>query len=170
VNFRESYGIFAVSGILFNHESPRRGAEFVTRKITLAAARIAAGKQKELRLGNLDAQRDWGFTGDFVRAMHMMLQQREPVDYVIGTGETHTVREFLEIAFSEVGLEWRKFVVIDPKLVRPAEVDLLISDPRRARQELGWEPKVTFRELVKMMVDADVALVSREEARSMSPN
>jgi GDPmannose 4,6-dehydratase len=168
VNFRESYGIFAVSGILFNHESPRRGAEFVTRKITLAAARIAAGKQKELRLGNLDAQRDWGFTGDYVRAMHMMLQQREPVDYVIGTGETHTVREFLEIAFSEVGLDWRKFVVIDPKLVRPAEVDLLISDPRRARQELGWEPKVTFRELVKMMVDADVALVSREEARSVS--
>ena len=168
VNFRESYGIFAVSGILFNHESPRRGAEFVTRKITLAAARIAAGKQKELRLGNLDAQRDWGFTGDFVRAMHMMLQQAQPVDYVIGTGETHTVREFLEIAFSEVGLDWRKFVVIDPKLVRPAEVDLLISDPRRARQELGWEPKVTFRELVKMMVDADVALVSREEARSAS--
>jgi GDPmannose 4,6-dehydratase len=170
VNFRESYGIFAVSGILFNHESPRRGAEFVTRKITLAAARIAAGKQKELRLGNLDAQRDWGFTGDFVRAMHMMLQQAQPVDYVIGTGETHTVREFLEIAFSEVGLDWRKFVVIDPKLVRPAEVDLLISDPRRARQELGWEPKVNFRELVKMMVDADVALVSREEARSMSPS
>jgi GDPmannose 4,6-dehydratase len=168
VNFRESYGIFAVSGILFNHESPRRGAEFVTRKITLAAARIAAGKQKELRLGNLDAQRDWGFTGDFVRAMHMMLQQAQPVDYVIGTGETHTVREFLEIAFSEVGLDWRKFVVIDPKLVRPAEVDLLISDPRRARQELGWEPKVTFRELVKMMVDADVALISREEARSAS--
>ncbi len=168
VNFRESYGIFAVSGILFNHESPRRGAEFVTRKITLAAARIAAGKQKELRLGNLDAQRDWGFTGDFVRAMHMMLQQPEPIDYVIGTGETHTVRDFLEIAFSEVGLDWRKFVVIDPKLVRPAEVDLLISDPRRARQELGWEPKVTFRELVKMMVDADVALVSREETRSAS--
>jgi GDPmannose 4,6-dehydratase len=168
VNFRESYGIFAVSGILFNHESPRRGAEFVTRKITLAAARIAAGKQKELRLGNLDAQRDWGFTGDFVRAMHMMLQQREPVDYVIGTGETHTVREFLEIAFSEVGLDWRQFVVIDPKLVRPAEVDLLISDPRRAREELGWEPKITFRELVKMMVDADVALVSREEPRPAS--
>ena len=168
VNFRESYGIFAVSGILFNHESPRRSPEFVTRKITLAAARIAAGKQKELRLGNLDAQRDWGFTGDFVRAMHMMLQQREPVDYVIGTGETHSVREFLEIAFSEVGLDWRKYVVIDPKLVRPAEVDLLISDPRRAREELGWEPKVTFRELVKMMVDADVALVSREEPRPAS--
>jgi GDPmannose 4,6-dehydratase len=170
VNFRESYGIFAVSGILFNHESERRGAEFVTRKITLAAARIAAGKQKELRLGNLDAQRDWGFTGDYVRAMHMMLQQKEPVDYVIGTGETHTVREFLEIAFTQVGLEWRQHVVIDPKLVRPAEVDLLISDPRRAREELGWVPKVTFRELVKMMVDADVALVSREEARSGSPS
>src|SRR5215472_16674122 len=165
VNFRESYGMFAVSGILFNHESSRRGAEFVTRKITLAAARIAAGKQKELRLGNLDAQRDWGFTGDYVRAMHMMLQQKEPLDYVIGTGETHTVREFLEIAFSQVGLDWKQHVVIDPKLVRPAEVDLLISDPRRANEGLGWRPKVTFRELVKMMVDADVALVASGQER-----
>jgi GDPmannose 4,6-dehydratase len=165
VNFRESYGIFAVSGILFNHESPRRGTEFVTRKITLAAARIAAGKQKELRLGNLDAQRDWGFTGDYVEAMHRMLQQPEPVDYVIGTGETHTVREFVELAFSYVGLDWKQHVVTDPKLVRPAEVDLLIADPRRAREELGWEPKISFRELVKMMVDADVALTAREGGR-----
>ena len=161
-NYRESYGIFAVSGILFNHESPRRGPEFVTRKITLGAARIAAGLQKELRLGNLDAQRDWGFTGDFVRAMRLMLQQMEPKDYVIGTGETHTVREFLELAFSEVGLDWKKHVVIDPKLVRPAEVDLLISDPRRAREELGWSPTVSFRGLVKMMVAADVVLVAEE--------
>jgi len=161
VNFRESYGIFAVSGILFNHESPRRGLEFVTRKITLAAARIKAGLQKELKLGNLDARRDWGYTGDFVRAMHMMLQQREPIDFVIGTGETHTVREFVELAFSQVGLDWQRYVVTDPKLVRPAEVDLLIADPRKAREELGWEPKVGFRDLVKMMVDADVALVAR---------
>jgi GDPmannose 4,6-dehydratase len=165
VNFRESYGIFAVSGILFNHESPRRGTEFVTRKITLAAARIAAGKQKELRLGNLDAQRDWGFTGDYVQAMHKMLQQPEPIDYVIGTGETHTVREFVELAFSYLDLDWQKYVVADPKLVRPAEVDLLIADSRRAREELGWEPKVSFRELVKMMVDADVALVRQGDAR-----
>jgi GDPmannose 4,6-dehydratase len=161
-NYRESYGIFAVSGILFNHESPRRGPEFVTRKITLGAARIAAGLQKELRLGNLDAQRDWGFTGDFVRAMRLMLQQKEPKDYVIGTGETHTVREFLQLAFSEVGLNWKKHVIIDPKLVRPAEVDLLISDPRRAREELGWSPTVSFRGLVKMMVEADVILVAEE--------
>jgi GDPmannose 4,6-dehydratase len=166
VNFRESYGIFAVSGILFNHESPRRGPEFVTRKITLAAAKIAAGLQKELRLGNLDAQRDWGFTGDFVQAMHLMLQQPSPDDYVIGTGVTHTVREFVELAFTSVGLDWQKHVIIDPKLVRPAEVDLLISDPRRAREELGWTPKVGFPELVKMMIDSDVALVAREGDRA----
>jgi GDPmannose 4,6-dehydratase len=165
VNFRESYGMFAVSGILFNHESPRRGTEFVTRKITLAAARIAAGKQKELRLGNLEAQRDWGFTGDFVEAMRLMLEQPEPRDYVIGTGETHTVQEFVEAAFGHVGLDWRKYVVIDPKLVRPAEVDLLISNPCRAREELGWAPKVSFSELVRMMVDADVSLVARETVR-----
>jgi GDPmannose 4,6-dehydratase len=161
VNFRESYGMYAVSGILFNHESPRRGTEFVTRKITLAAARIAAGKQKELRLGNLDARRDWGFTGDFVEAMRLMLQQEQPKDYVIGTGETHTVQDFVQAAFAHVGLDWRKHVVIDPKLVRPAEVDLLISNPRRAREELGWTPKVSFAELVRMMVDADVALTQR---------
>ena len=166
LNFRESYGIFAVSGILFNHESPRRGPEFVTRKITLAAAKIAAGLMKELRLGNLDAQRDWGFTGDFVKAMHLMLQQPEPRDYVIGTGETHTVREFVELAFAHLGLDWQKHVVTDPKFVRPAEVDLLISDPRRAREELGWRPVVTFPDLVKMMVDADVALVAREGLRA----
>jgi GDPmannose 4,6-dehydratase len=166
LNFRESYGIFAVSGILFNHESPRRGHEFVTRKITLAAAKAAAGLQKELRLGNLEAQRDWGFTGDFVKAMHLMLQQPEPRDYVIGTGETHTVREFVEHAFSHLGLDWQKYVVIDPKFVRPAEVDLLISDPRRAREELGWTPTVSFPDLVKMMVDADVELVAREGARA----
>jgi GDPmannose 4,6-dehydratase len=161
VNFRESYGMYAVSGILFNHESPRRGTEFVTRKITLAAARIAAGKQKELRLGNLDARRDWGFTGDFVEAMRLMLQQDEPQDFVIGTGATHTVQEFVDAAFGHVGLDWRRHVVIDPKLVRPAEVDLLISNPRRAREELGWTPKVSFAELVRMMVDADVALLQR---------
>lgn len=166
VNFRESYGMYAVSGILFNHESPRRGTEFVTRKITLGAARIAAELQKELRLGNLDARRDWGYTGDFVEAMRLMLQQPEPRDYVIGTGETHTVQEFVELAFSQLNLDWRRYVVTDPKLVRPAEVDSLISNARRAREELGWKPKVNFRELVKMMVDADVALVSEEPARA----
>ena len=165
VNFRESYGLYAVSGILFNHESPRRGTEFVTRKVSLAVARIAAGQQKELRLGNLDARRDWGFTGDFVHAMRMMLQQETPRDYVIGTGETHTVQEFVELAFSLVNLDWRKYVIIDPKLVRPAEVDLLISNPRRAREELGWTPRVTFQQLVRMMVEADTALVSRERQR-----
>ena len=163
VNFRESYGMYAASGILFNHESPRRGTEFVTRKITLAASRIAAGRQKELKLGNLDARRDWGFTGDFVEAMRLMLQQREPKDYVIGTGETHTVQDFVEAAFAHLGLDWRKHVIIDPKLVRPAEVDLLISNPRRAREELGWTPRVSFNELVRMMVDADVAVVAREQ-------
>lgn len=165
VNYRESYGIYAVSGILFNHESPRRGTEFVTRKITLAAARIAAGRQKELRLGNLEARRDWGFTGDFVEAMRLMLQQETPKDYVIGTGETHTVQEFVEASFGYLGLDWQKYVVIDPKLVRPAEVDLLISNPRRAREELGWTPRVSLPELVRMMVDADVALTAREPVR-----
>lgn len=165
VNFRESYGMYAVSGILFNHESPRRGTEFVTRKITLAAARIAAGKQKDLRLGNLEARRDWGFTGDFVEAMRLMLQQGEPKDFVIGTGVTHTVQDFVEAAFGHLGLDWRQYVVIDPKLVRPAEVDLLISNPRRAREELGWQPRVSFGELVRMMVDADVELVRKGCAR-----
>lgn len=165
VNFRESYGMYAVSGILFNHESARRGTEFVTRKITLAAARIKAGYQKELRLGNLDARRDWGFTGDYVVAMRLMLQQAEPRDYVIGTGETHTVQDFVEQAFACLDLDWRDHVVIDPKFVRPAEVDLLISNPRRAREELGWVPKVSFHELVRMMVDADVALVADQGPR-----
>ncbi|HEY7112896.1 MAG TPA: GDP-mannose 4,6-dehydratase [Thermoanaerobaculia bacterium] len=165
VNFRESYGMYAVSGILFNHESPRRGAEFVTRKVTLGAARIAAGLQKDLHLGNLEARRDWGFTGDYVRAMRLMLQQAEPQDYVIGTGETHSVREFVELAFELLGLDWKDYVVVDPSLSRPADVDQLFANPARARAELGWTPTVSFRELVKMMVEADVELVRRDAHR-----
>ncbi len=157
VNYRESFNIFATSGILFNHESPRRGLEFVTRKITDAVARIKLGLASELRLGNLEAQRDWGFAGDYVEAMWLMLQQERPDNYVIGTGETHPVREFCEIAFSHVDLDYKKYVAQDEKFYRPAEVDLLISDPSRARTELKWEPKVSFRELVIMMVDADLA-------------
>jgi GDPmannose 4,6-dehydratase len=157
VNYRESFDIFAVSGILFNHESPRRGIEFVTRKITDGVARIKTGKAKELRLGNLEAQRDWGFAGDYVEAMWLMLQQENPDDYVVGTGETHAVREFCEIAFAHVGLDYKEFVVMDEKFYRPAEVDLLISNPSKARQHLKWEPQVSFKELVTMMVDADVA-------------
>ena len=157
VNYRESYNLFACSGILFNHESPRRGKEFVTRKITDAVARIKLGTQKELRMGNLDAKRDWGFSGDYVRAMWMMLQQDKPSDYVVATGETHSVREFLEIAFSHVGLDYTDYVVIDPAFIRPAEVDLLLGDSTKARTTLGWVPQVSFRELVTMMVDADLA-------------
>jgi GDPmannose 4,6-dehydratase len=157
VNYRESYGMFACSGILFNHESPRRGLEFVTRKVTDGAARIQLGLAKELRLGNLDAKRDWGFAGDYVRAMWLMLQQDQPDDYVVATGETHTVRELVETAFGCVGLDWRKYVVQDPALVRPAEVDLLIGDATKARQVLGWQPRVGFTELVRMMVEADLA-------------
>ena len=157
VNYRESYNLFACSGILFNHESPRRGKEFVTRKITDAVARIKLGTQKELRMGNLDAKRDWGFSGDYVRAMWMMLQQDQPSDYVVATGETHSVREFLEIAFSHVGLDYTDYVVIDPAFIRPAEVDLLLGDSTKARTTLGWVPQVSFRELVTMMVDADLA-------------
>jgi len=157
VNFRESYGTFAVSGILFNHESPRRGLEFVTRKVTDAVARIKFGMQKELRLGNLDAQRDWGFAGDYVRAMWLMLQQDTPDDYVVAMGETHSVRELVETAFSYVDLDWQAYVVQDPRFMRPAEVDLLVGDPAKAREELGWVPEVSFRELVHMMVDADLA-------------
>ena len=157
VNYRESYGLYACSGILFNHESERRGLEFVTRKVTDGAARIALGLAGELRLGNLDAKRDWGFAGDYVEAMWLMLQQPEPDDYVIATGETHSVRELVEIAFARVGLDWQKHVVIDPKLVRPAEVDLLLGDARKAREQLGWKPRVSFRELVERMVDADLA-------------
>ncbi|MFN2317617.1 MAG: GDP-mannose 4,6-dehydratase [Gemmatimonadales bacterium] len=156
VNYRESYGLFAVSGILFNHESPRRGIEFVTRKVSDAVARIKYGLATELRLGNLDARRDWGYAGDYVDAMWRMLQQEEPKDYVIGTGETHSVGELVEVAFSHAGLDWRKHVVQDPAFMRPAEVDLLQADPRRAREELGWTPTVTFDGLVRMMVDADL--------------
>lgn len=158
VNYRESYNLFACSGILFNHESPRRGLEFVTRKITDAVAKIKLGLQSELRLGNLDARRDWGFAGDYVRAMWLMLQQNSADDYVIGTGETHTVREFVEIAFNHVGLDWQKFVVVDPKFYRPAEVDLLLGNPTKAMKTLGWKPDVSFPQLVTMMVDADLKL------------
>jgi GDPmannose 4,6-dehydratase len=157
INYRESFDIFATSGILFNHESPRRGLEFVTRKISNAVAMIKLGKAKELRLGNLEAQRDWGFAGDYVRAMWMMLQQDQPDNYVIGTGETHPVREFCEIAFSHLDLDYKDYVVVDERFYRPAEVDLLISDPTKARTQLKWEPEVSFKELVTMMVDADFA-------------
>ncbi|HSO12561.1 MAG TPA: GDP-mannose 4,6-dehydratase [Anaerolineales bacterium] len=156
VNYRESFDMFAASGILFNHESPRRGLEFVTRKITDGVAKIKLGLAKELRLGNLESQRDWGFAGDYVDAMWRMLQQDEPDNYVIGMGETHAVREFCEIAFGHVGLDYREFVIQDERFYRPAEVDLLISDPSKARNVLGWEPAVTFKELVTMMVDADM--------------
>ncbi len=164
VNYRESYGLYAVSGILFNHESPRRGLEFVTRKITYGAARIKLGLAKELRLGNLEARRDWGFAGDYVRMMWMMLQQDEPDDYVIGTGVTHSVRELCEAAFGRLGLDYRQYVVQDPRFYRPAEVDLLVADPSKARRKLGWTPSVSFEALVHMMVDADLKRVSIEMA------
>ena len=156
VNYRESYNLFCCSGILFNHESPRRGKEFVSRKVTYAAARIKLGLEKELRMGNLDAKRDWGYARDYVEAMWRMLQQDKPDDFVIATGETHSVRELLEIAFGHLCLDYKDFVVVDPKLVRPAEVDLLLGDPTKARKVLGWKPTVTFEELVTMMVDADL--------------
>jgi GDPmannose 4,6-dehydratase len=156
VNYRESYGLYAVSGILFNHESPRRGLEFVTRKVTHGVARIKLGKASELRLGNLDAKRDWGFAGDYVDAMWRMLQQDTPTDYVVGTGATHTVRDLCAVAFSHVGLDWQKHVKTDARFVRPAEVDLLMADPSRARRELGWTPRVSFEQLIQMMVDADL--------------
>jgi GDPmannose 4,6-dehydratase len=156
VNYRESYGIHVSNGILFNHESPRRGENFVTRKITMGLAAIKQGRASELRLGNLDAKRDWGFAGDYVEAMWRMLQQEKPDDYVIATGETHSVREFVEESFGYAGLDWKKHVVIDEKYFRPAEVDLLLGDPTKAKQVLGWEPKVTFKALVKLMVDADM--------------
>jgi len=157
VNYRESYNMFAVSGILFNHETPRRGKEFVTRKITDGVARIKLGLASELRLGNLDAQRDWGFGGDYVRAMWLMLQQEQPDDYVIATGRTHSVRDFVRIAFEAAGLgSFEPYVKIDQRFVRPAEVDLLVGDPSKAKRELGWEPQVTFEELVEMMVRADI--------------
>ncbi|HEX2440200.1 MAG TPA: GDP-mannose 4,6-dehydratase [Methylomirabilota bacterium] len=156
VNYRESYGVFAVSGILFNHESPRRGRQFVTRKVTHGVARIKLGLAKDLRLGNLEAQRDWGFAGDYVEAMWLMLQQPTPDDFVIATGETHSVRELCEVAFARAGLDWEQYVVVDKTHVRPAEVDYLLGDAGKARRVLGWSPKVSFRNLVEMMVDADV--------------
>jgi GDPmannose 4,6-dehydratase len=162
INYRESYDLFAVSGILFNHESPRRGLEFVTRKVTYGVAKIKLGLADELRLGNLDSQRDWGYAGDYVRAMWLMLQQDQPDDYVVGTGETHPVRELCEVAFDHVGLDWQEYVVQDPRFMRPAEVDLLVSNPSKAGRVLGWEPMVSFRELVQMMVDSDMELLKEE--------
>lgn len=161
INYRESFNMYACSGILFNHESPRRGVEFVTRKITDAVAKIKLGLANELRLGNLDAKRDWGFAGDYVKAMWLMLQQDTPDDYVISTGETHTVQEFVEIAFSHVGLKWEDYVVIDEKFVRPAEVDLLLGDCTKAKEKLGWQLDVSFEQLVKMMVDEDLKKYER---------
>jgi GDPmannose 4,6-dehydratase len=156
VNYRESYGLFTCSGILFNHESPRRGLEFVTRKVSDGVARIKLGLAKELRMGNLEAKRDWGFAGDYVEAMWLMLQQSTPDDYVIATGECHTVQELCEVAFEQVGLDWRDHVVVDPRFVRPAEVDLLLGNAAKARRVLGWEPRTSFRELVATMVESDV--------------
>ena len=159
-NYRESYGMFAVSGILFNHESPRRGAEFVTRKVSLGVAKIKLGYEKQVRLGNMGASRDWGFAGDFVRAMHLMVVRDEPTDYVVGTGVTHSVGELVDLAFGVVGLDWRDHVVTDAAFIRPAEVDRLCADPARAREELGWEPKIGFEELVAMMVESDLELLA----------
>jgi GDPmannose 4,6-dehydratase len=161
VNYRESFGLYAVSGILFNHESPRRGLEFVTRKITDGVARIRLGLAEKLHLGNLEAKRDWGFAGDYVDAMWRMLQADTPDDYVVATNETHTVRELCEIAFARVDLDFKKYVEIDPQFIRPAEVDLLIGNPEKARVRLGWQPTVTFQQLVEMMVDADLARLKR---------
>ena len=160
VNYRESYNLFAVSGMLFNHESPRRGLEFVTRKVTDGVARIKLGLQKGLSLGNLDAKRDWGFAGDYVQAMWLMLQQEQPDDYVIATGISHSVRDLVDVAFAHVGLDWREHVALDPKLIRPAEVEHLIGDSSKARTQLGWNPSVDFPALVKMMVDADLGRVA----------
>ena len=162
VNYREAYNLFACSGILFNHESPRRGETFVTRKITRAAARIKLGVQQELYLGNLDAKRDWGFAGDYVQAMWMMLQQEQPDDYVIATGQTQSVRRFCELAFGRAGLDYSKYVAVDERFMRPAEVDLLVGDPSKARATLGWKPETSFEQLVNMMVDADLALLKSQ--------
>jgi len=167
VNYRESYGLYATSGILFNHESKRRGLEFVTRKISYGVARIKHGVDRELRLGNLEARRDWGFAGDYVEAMHLMLQREDPKDYVVATGETHSVRECCEAAFAAVGLNWEDHVVVDPIFYRPAEVDLLVGDAALANAELGWSPKVDFQHLVEMMVEADLALVADEMKRGI---
>jgi GDPmannose 4,6-dehydratase len=163
INYREAYGMFACSGILFNHESPRRGESFVTRKITLGASRIKEGLQKKLILGNLDARRDWGFAGDYVRAMWMMLQHDEPEDFVVAMGETYAVSEFLELAFSSLGLDWREFVEFDTKYTRPSEVDVLLGDPTKAREVLGWKPEVDFKGLVTMMIEHDLELARREK-------
>src|SRR5436853_3100362 len=160
VNYRESYGLYAVSGILFNHESPRRGLEFVTRKVTHGVARIVKGRAQDLHLGNLDARRDWGFAGDYVDGMWRMLQPARPADYVIGTGEMHSVRELCELAFAHAGLDWQKYVTVDPRFVRPAEVDTLQADPTKARRELEWAPRTSFAELVRLMVDADLERLS----------
>jgi GDPmannose 4,6-dehydratase len=168
VNYRESYGLFACSGILFNHESPRRGLEFVTRKVTDGVARIKLGLSNSLSLGNLDAQRDWGFAGDYVRAMWLMVQQPEADDFVVATGISHSVRELVEVAFGCAGLEWQRYVKLDPSLVRPAEVDHLIGDAGKARRVLGWSPNVDFGALIRMMVDADVARLDREPSRSLA--
>ncbi len=164
VNYRESYNLFACSGILFNHESPRRGLEFVTRKVTDGAARIKLGMARELRMGNLSARRDWGFAGDYVEAMWRMLQQDEPDDFVVATGQSHSVERLLEVAFGCVDLDWREFVVIDSAYLRPAEVDYLVGDPSKARRVLGWEPKVTFEELIRMMVEADLCRLEAQES------
>jgi GDPmannose 4,6-dehydratase len=163
VNYRESYGMFCANGILFNHESPRRGIEFVTRKITDGVARIYHGLDSSLRLGNLDAQRDWGFAGDYVIAMWLMLQEKTPDDYVIASGEAHSVREFVDLAFREAGLDYGKYIEIDPELFRPAEVSFLLGNPSKAHKNLGWEPKVTFRELIKIMVAADLERYERKK-------
>jgi GDPmannose 4,6-dehydratase len=162
VNYRESYQLFACSGILFNHESPRRGLEFVTRKVTHHVAKIKLGLADKIGLGNLDSKRDWGYAGDYVRAMWLMLQQDQPDDYVVGTGETHSVQELCEVAFGHVGLNWRDYVYQDPRFMRPAEVDLLVSDPSKARQVLGWTPNYTFKDLIEMMVDADLEELKAE--------
>jgi GDPmannose 4,6-dehydratase len=162
VNYRESYDLFTCSGILFNHESPRRGLEFVTRKVTYGAARIKLGLATDLHLGNLASRRDWGFAGDYVRAMWLMLQQDDPDDYVVGTGETHAVRELCEVAFGCLGLDWEEYVVVDPRFYRPAEVDLLVSDPSKASEALGWRPEVGFHQLIELMVEADLELLCEE--------
>jgi GDPmannose 4,6-dehydratase len=162
INYRESYNLFACSGILFNHGSPRRGLEFVERKVAHGAAKCKLGLAQELRLGNLDARRDWGFAGDYVRAMWLMLQQDQPDDYVVGTGQTHSIRELCAVAFSHLGLDWQDYVVVDPTLIRPADVELLIADPSKARRILGWQPTISFEDLIHMMVDADVASLRRD--------
>jgi GDPmannose 4,6-dehydratase len=167
VNYRESYGIYGCNGILFNHESPRRGETFVTRKITRALAHIKAGLQDSLYLGNLDAKRDWGYAKEYVDAMWLMMQQDKPEDFVIATGETHTIKDFLDEAFAYAGVDWKKYVKVDPRYYRPAEVDLLIGDPSKAKQKLGWQPKTTFKELVHLMVDADIELLNKERHLSI---